>query len=102
MATTSRDERTAPTIERRSSASALRRRWQAFVHRIGLLEWDEGVLLLVAGAAIGLVGGLGVVGFYGLIDLAYIAFVEWPLRIVGPLGAALYLPALTGLGVWAA
>lgn len=80
----------------------LRRRWHELVRRAGLLEWDEGVLLLVAGALIGIVGGLGVVGFYGLIDLAYIAFVQWPLRIVGPLGAALYLPALTGLGVWAA
>ena len=43
----------------------LRRRWHALVQRIGLLDWDEGMLLLVAGAAIGVVGGLGVVGFYG-------------------------------------
>jgi CIC family chloride channel protein len=102
MATSTRDDRTVPETERRSSASVLRRRWHELVRRAGLLEWDEGVLLLVAGALIGIVGGLGVVGFYGLIDLAYVAFVQWPLRIVGPLGAALYLPALTGLGVWAA
>ena len=95
MTTSTRGERIAPETERRSSASALRRRWHALVQRAGLLEWDEGVLLLVVGALIGIVGGLGVVGFYGLIDLAYIAFVEWPQRIVGPLGAALYLPALT-------
>ena len=102
MTIPTRDERIAPGTERRSSASQLRRRWQALVQRVGLLEWDEGVLLLVAGAAIGIVGGLGVVGFYGLIDLAYIAFVQWPRRLIGPFGAALYLPALTGLGVWAA
>jgi CIC family chloride channel protein len=102
MTTSTRGERIAPETERRSSASALRRRWQELVRRAGLLEWDEGVLLLVVGALIGIVGGLGVVGFYGLIDLAYIAFVEWPQRLIGPLGAALYLPALTGLGVWAA
>jgi len=102
MTTTSRGERIAPGAERRSSASALRRRWHALVQRAGLLEWDEGVLLLVAGALIGIVGGLGVVGFYGLIDLAYIAFVQWPRRLIGPVGGALYLPALTGLGVWAA
>lgn len=102
MVTPVSSERIPPGAERRSSASALRRRWHALVHRVGLLEWDEGVLLLVAGALIGIVGGLGVVGFYGLIDLAYIAFVQWPLRLVGPLGVALYLPALTGLGVWAA
>jgi CIC family chloride channel protein len=102
MVTPTRAEQIAPGTERRRSAIALRRHWGALVRRAGVLEWDEGVLLLVAGAAIGLVGGLGVVGFYGLIDLAYIAFVQWPRRIVGPLGAALYLPALTGLGVWAA
>lgn len=67
-----------------------------------MLDWDEGVLLLVAGALIGLIGGLAVVGFYGLIDLAYLAFVSWPRSVIGPIGAALYLPALTGLGIWAA
>lgn len=101
MATTSQGDRIAPGSERRRSANALRR-WHALIQRVGLLEWDEGVLLLVAGALIGIVGGLGVVGFYGLIDLAYIAFVQWPRRVIGPFGAALYLPVLTGLGVWAA
>jgi chloride channel protein, CIC family len=72
------------------------------VRRAGVLDWDEGVLLLVAGALTGVIGGLGVVGFYGLIDLSYVAFVSWPRRLIGPLGAALYLPLLTGLGVWAA
>jgi chloride channel protein, CIC family len=83
-------------------AGVLHRRWRRLVASAGALDWDEGVLLLVAGALIGIVGGLAVVGFYGLIDLAYIGFVSWPRRLIGPFGAALYLPALTGLGVWAA
>lgn len=65
-------------------------------------EWDEGALLMVFGLGIGAVVGLGVVGFYKLVDLAYVAFAELPARRLDVLGQAAYRPLLTALGLWTA
>jgi len=65
-------------------------------------EWDEGALLMVFGVGIGAVVGLGVVAFYKLVDLAYVAFVELPTDRLDILGRAAYRPLLTALGLWSA
>ena len=65
-------------------------------------DWDEGATLMLFGAAIGLAGGLGVVGFYRLIDLAHVALIRFPQSHLPVFGQAVYLPLLTGLGVWSA
>ena len=58
---------------------ALRTRLLTWLHD---RDWDEGATLMVVGALIGLVGGLGVVAFYGLIDLSYLVLNSWPERHV--------------------
>jgi CIC family chloride channel protein len=80
-------------------AGRRRDRLQAWVER---LEWDEGAVLMVLGAVIGVAGGLGVVGFYGLIDLSYVLFASWPERHLPAVHQLALPPLLTGLGVWAA
>src|SRR5262249_45723080 len=65
-------------------------------------DWDEGATLMVFGAMIGLAGGLSVVAFYRLIDVAHFALIRLPQTRLGLAGQALYLPLLTGLGVWSA
>ena len=52
-------------------------------------DWDEGAPLMVVGALLGVVSGLGVVAFYKLIDLCYAIFVQLPTR---------HFPALGGIG----
>ncbi len=65
-------------------------------------DWDEGATLMVFGALIGLAGGLSVVGFYRLIDLAHFALIRWPEARLPLVGQAVYLPLLTAIGVWSA
>lgn len=65
-------------------------------------SWDEGALLMSAGAVIGLAGGLGVVLFYLLIDASYQVFVVWPERHIHALTTILLWPLLTSLGLWCA
>lgn len=84
-----------PPVERRSRQPIARlHRW------LEARDWDEGTLLLAVGAALGVVCGLGVVAFYGLIDLSHFVFVEWAGRHVA--GRVLYWPLLTALGMLAA
>jgi len=65
-------------------------------------DWDEGATLMVFGSLIGVVSGLGVVGFYRLIDLAHLVFIQLPEAHLPFVGLTFYRPLLTGLGVWAA
>jgi len=65
-------------------------------------DWDEGATLMVFGTLIGIASGLGVVGFYRLIDLAHFVLIQLPESRLPVLGQAFYRPLLTGLGVWAA
>ncbi|MFI5228868.1 MAG: chloride channel protein [Gemmatimonadales bacterium] len=65
-------------------------------------DWDEGATLMVFGTFIGLAGGLAVVGFYKLIDLAHLLFIQLPESHLPIVGQTFYRPLLTGAGVWAA
>ena len=65
-------------------------------------DWDEGARLMVFGTVIGVASGLGVVGFYRLIDLAHFVLIQLPESHLPTVGQAFYRPLLTGLGVWAA
>ncbi|HEY4217248.1 MAG TPA: chloride channel protein [Gemmatimonadaceae bacterium] len=65
-------------------------------------DWDEGATLMVFGSLIGVVSGLGVVGFYRLIDLAHFVFIQLPESHLPLVGQTFYRPLLTGVGVWAA
>ncbi|HEX7020188.1 MAG TPA: chloride channel protein [Gemmatimonadaceae bacterium] len=65
-------------------------------------DWDEGAVLMVFGAIIGVVSGLGVVGFYRLIDLAYFIFIRIPASHLPFPGFAFYRPLLTAAGIWSA
>ncbi|HEX5829586.1 MAG TPA: chloride channel protein [Gemmatimonadaceae bacterium] len=77
----------------------VRRHWRRLVEQLPLRSVDEGVVLMVFGAAIGAVVGLGVVTFFRLVDLAYWAFARWPAQQLGGLGSALYRPLLTAAGL---
>lgn len=57
---------------------------------------------MVFGALVGLVTGLVVVGFYGLIDLSHLLLIRWPREQLPWVGRALYQPLLTAFGLWAA
>lgn len=65
-------------------------------------DWDEGALLMAFGLVIGGATGLGVVGFYHLIDLAYGLFITWVGSRTGIAAHVVYRPILTALGLWAA
>ena len=65
-------------------------------------EWDEGAVLLVLGALIGGVAGLGVVGFYRLIDISHLVFIQWPGVHLPRMLYIVYWPLLTAVGLWAA
>lgn len=69
---------------------------------LGERNWDEGVTLMIAGAALGALAGLSVIGFYGLIDLSHYVFIELPGSRLGRVAHALYWPVLTAFGMWAA
>ena len=84
-------------LGQRGSRLALRlRRWMS-AH-----EWDEGAVLLVLGALIGVAAGLGVVGFYRLIDISHLVFIQWPGRHLPRMLYIVYWPLLTAVGLWAA
>lgn len=76
--------------------------WGRLIERAAFHEWDEGAVLMVFGAVIGVAVGLGVVGFYRLVDLTYRAFATLPASRLGTLEKALYRPLLTAAGLWVA
>jgi CIC family chloride channel protein len=78
------------------------RRWDTFLQKVHARNADEGVALVIIGAFIGAVAGLGVVGFYLLIDGSYAALTAWPERHIPWVGQALLRVAFTSIGVWLA
>ncbi|MDB4874800.1 MAG: Cl-channel voltage-gated family protein [Gemmatimonadetes bacterium] len=65
-------------------------------------DWDEGATLMVFGTLIGVASGLGVVGFYRLIDLSHLVLIQLPESHFPRVGQAFYRPLLTAVGLWAA
>ncbi len=76
--------------------------WDRLLGAFERLDWDEGGVLMLFGALIGVAGGLSVVLFYRLIDLCFTVFVLWPESRFGSLRSPFYFPVLTAAGVWAA
>jgi CIC family chloride channel protein len=85
--------RIARTLRRAESA------WEQVVVRLNGLELDENTILLAFAVAIGVLGALGVVGFYRLIDLAYFALIESPGRYLPRGGMLVYRPIFTAAGI---
>ncbi|HXT18411.1 MAG TPA: chloride channel protein [Gemmatimonadaceae bacterium] len=75
---------------------------QRFLDWLQQRDWDEGATLMVFGALIGVAGGLSVVGFYGLIDLAHFVFIRFTEVRLPRVAQAFYRPLLTGVGLWSA
>jgi len=76
--------------------------WTRTLAWIEQRDWDEGALLMVFGLIIGVGAGLGVVGFYHLIDLAYAFFITWVGHTLDVGIHVVYRPVLTALGLLAA
>ena len=83
-------------------AERLQLPWARTLAWIARRDWDEGALLMVCGLIIGVGAGLGVVGFYHLIDLAYAFFITWMGRSLDVAVHVVYRPVLTALGLLAA
>jgi CIC family chloride channel protein len=77
------------------------RGWERLLGAFERLDWDEGGVLMLFGALIGIAGGLSVVLFYRLIDLCFTVFILWPARFGAP-RSPVYFPVLTAAGIWAA
>src|SRR6185312_114509 len=91
-----------PPHFREALLSRLGTPWARVVTLFARTDWDEGALLMGFALVIGVGAGLGVVGFYHLIDAAYDFFIVWigtRLRVTTHVA---YRPALTALGLWAA
>lgn len=76
--------------------------WARFVTWFAESEWDEGALLMAFALIIGVGAGLGVVGFYHLIDLAYGFFITYLGLKLHVTTHVVYRPILTALGIWVA
>ncbi len=76
--------------------------WQRFVEWFNGLNLAEDNILLVFGVAVGVVGALGVIVFFHLIDLAFDLFYRWlPSELPHP-DMPFYRPFLTAIGFAAA
>ena len=93
--------RVALDTRRRKTRNA-QSRWARILQWTHSRDLDEGVSLVIIGALIGAVAGLGVVGFYLLIDASYAALTAWPQHHIPWLGQAILRTALTSIGVWLA
>ena len=80
----------------------LPRLWDKALRWLERRDWDESATLMVFGGLVGIVTGLGVVAFYGLIDLSHLVLIRWPREQLPLVGRALYQPLLTAFGLWAA
>ncbi|HUF28164.1 MAG TPA: chloride channel protein [Gemmatimonadaceae bacterium] len=78
------------------------RRWDRILDWFARRELDEGAVLLVFGAVIGIAAGLAVVAFYRLIGVSHDFFIEWLGERVGVTTHTYYLPLLTAIGLWSA
>jgi CIC family chloride channel protein len=74
-------------------------RWARFVDWFNGRAFSENAILLGFAVAIGALSALGVIAFYGAIDLAYAAFYRWPDRVMTRVGVLAYRPAVTGAGM---
>ncbi|HET6231478.1 MAG TPA: chloride channel protein [Longimicrobiaceae bacterium] len=83
---------------REGTAAAADRGWTAALARFEALKLSENTILLSFAVAIGLVGALGVIAFYRLIDLAYTVFYRWTGEFVGTAALAVYRPLITAAG----
>lgn len=95
-------DRGRPLHLREALLSRLETPWARLVTLFARSDWDEGALLMGFALVIGVGAGLGVVGFYHLIDAAYdlfIVVIGTRLHVTTHVG---YRPALTALGLWAA
>ncbi len=72
--------------------------WDDVVDWFNGLALNENSILLGFAAVIGLVGGMGVIGFYKLIDLAHQLFFQWPESLLPALGRLAWRPLLTAVG----
>ncbi|MBA3316624.1 MAG: chloride channel protein [Gemmatimonadales bacterium] len=87
---------------RRAARMAARRAggvWGRFADWFNAFHFNENSILLGFAVAIGLAGGLGVVAFYRLIDLAYWILYLTPAVFLTQSGILAYRPMLTGVGV---
>ena len=75
--------------------------WNRVADRFNRLGLSENAILLGFAVAIGMASGLGVVGFYQLIDLAYWILYLTPAVYLTQSGILAYRPLLTGLGLMA-
>lgn len=88
--------------QRASQRTPLPRQWDNALRWLERRDWDESATLMVFGGLVGIVTGLGVVAFYGLIDLSHLVLIRWPREQLPLVGRALYQPLLTAFGLWAA
>lgn len=91
-----------PPHFREALLSRLGTPWARVVTLFARTDWDEGALLMGFALVIGVGAGLGVVGFYHLIDAAYDFFIVWIGTRLHVTTHVAYRPALTALGLWAA
>jgi CIC family chloride channel protein len=73
--------------------------WDRFADWFNAFHFNENTILLGFAVAIGLAGGLGVVAFYRLIDLAYWVLYLTPAVFLTQSGFLAYRPLLTGIGL---
>ncbi|HEX7051473.1 MAG TPA: chloride channel protein [Longimicrobiales bacterium] len=85
--------------EARWGAGLVATGWQALVDWFNGLALSENAILIGFAVAVGIVGALGVVAFYKLIDLAYAAFFRWPADYFSWDSFLAYRPALTAAGL---
>jgi CIC family chloride channel protein len=86
-----------PLLTRRTATRA----WLRAVIWLEKRDWDEGALLIGFAVIIGVATGLLVVGFYRLIDLAHVAFVEGIGSRISVVPEVVF-PILTAIGLWGA
>ncbi len=102
MTTKTRTDRGRPLHLREALLSRLETPWARVVTLFARSDWDEGALLMGFALLIGVGAGLGVVGFYHLIDAAYDLFIVMIGTRLHVRTHVAYRPVLTALGLWAA
>lgn len=95
-------DRMHPLRLRGALLSRLEAPWARVVTWFARADWDEGALLMAFALIIGIGAGLGVVGFYHLIDAAYDFFIVWIGARLHVTTHVAYRPLLTALGLWVA